>query len=36
MSYQKQNFTSGQILRASALNHIEDGIVAAEEAAGGG
>ena len=30
MSYQKQNFVSGQKLMASALNHIEDGIVAVE------
>lgn len=34
MSYQKQNFVSGQKLMASALNHIENGIVAVEETAG--
>lgn len=27
MAYTKQNFTSGQILTASQMNHIEDGIV---------
>lgn len=26
MSYEKQNFTSGQVLTAAALNHMEDGI----------
>lgn len=26
MSYQKQNFTDGQVLAASQLNHIEDGL----------
>lgn len=25
-SYEKQNFVSGQILKAEHLNHIEDGI----------
>lgn len=25
MSYEKQNFVSGQILTAAQLNHIEDG-----------
>lgn len=28
MSYEKQNFTNGQVLTAEALNHIEDGISA--------
>lgn len=28
MSYEKQNFTDGQVLTAEQLNHIEDGIVA--------
>ena len=32
MAYEKQNFQSGQILEASQLNHIEDGIVANETA----
>lgn len=27
MSYQKQNFANGEVLSASQLNHIEDGIV---------
>lgn len=27
MSYQKQNFANGEVLTASQLNHIEDGIV---------
>lgn len=27
MSYQKQNFSNGEVLTASQLNHIEDGIV---------
>lgn len=27
MSYQKQNFANGEVLPASQLNHIEDGIV---------
>lgn len=26
MSYKKQNFTDGQVLKAEHLNHIEDGI----------
>lgn len=30
MSYQKQNFANGEVLNASHLNHIEDGIVALE------
>lgn len=29
MSYEKQNFVSGQILKADHLNYMEDGIVAA-------
>lgn len=33
LSYEKQNFVSGQVLKASQLNHMEDGIAAAEEAA---
>lgn len=28
MSYQKQNFANGEVLTASQLNHMEDGIVA--------
>lgn len=32
MSYNKQNFTDGQVLNASHLNHIEDGIEANEKA----
>ena len=35
MSYEKQNFTDGQTLTAAHLNHIEDGIAAAESASGG-
>lgn len=35
MSYQKQNFANGEVLTASQLNHIEDGIVAAEQTGGG-
>ena len=35
MSYEKQNFTDGQTLTAAHLNHIEDGIAAAENASGG-
>ena len=31
MSYEKQNFESGQILTAAQLNHMEEGIVAATE-----
>ena len=34
MSYTKQNFTDGQVLTAEQMNHIEDGIAAAESAAG--
>ena len=30
MSYQKQNFANGEVLTASQMNHIEDGIVALE------
>ena len=30
MAYEKQNFTPKQILKASELNHIEDGIVDVE------
>ena len=33
MSYQKQNFANGEVLTASQLNHIEDGIVDVESAA---
>lgn len=33
MSYQKQNFADGEVLSASQLNHIEDGIVDVESAA---
>lgn len=33
MSYKKQNFIDGQVLTAAQLNHIEDGVVAAEKAA---
>lgn len=32
MSYEKQNFVSGQILKAEHLNHMEDGIEANEQA----
>lgn len=32
MSYQKQNFANGEVLSASQLNHIEDGIVDVESA----
>lgn len=32
MSYQKQNFANGEVLSASQLNHIEDGIVDLESA----
>lgn len=32
MSYVKQNFVDGQVLTASQLDHMEDGIVAAENA----
>lgn len=31
MSYQKQNFANGEVLSASQLNHIEDGIVDEEQ-----
>ena len=34
MSYTKQNFTDGQVLTAAQMNHIEDGIAAAQSAAG--
>lgn len=34
MSYMKQNFVDGQVLTAAQMNHIEDGIAAAESAAG--
>lgn len=34
MSYQKQNFVKGQTLTHEHLNHIEDGIVANENASG--
>lgn len=34
MSYTKQNFTDGQVLTAAQMNHIEDGIAAAQNAAG--
>ena len=33
MSYQKQNFANGEVLTASQLNHIEDGIVDVESVA---
>lgn len=33
MSYQKQNFANGEVLSASQLNHIEDGIANVESAA---
>lgn len=33
MSYQKQNFANGEVLTASQLNHIEDGIAEVESAA---
>ena len=33
MSYQKQNFANGEVLTASQLNHIEDGIVDVESSA---
>ena len=35
MAYKKQNFTDGQVLTAAQLNHIEDGIVAMENATKG-
>ena len=35
MSYEKQNFADGQTLTAAHLNHMEDGIAAAESASGG-
>lgn len=31
MSYEKQNFADGQVLKADHLNHIEEGISAVEE-----
>lgn len=31
MSYQKQNFANGEVLTASQLNHMEDGIAKANE-----
>lgn len=31
MSYVKQEFTDGQVLKAEHLNHIEEGIYTAEE-----
>ena len=31
MSYQKQNFSDGQVLQAEHLNHIEEGIAAVEK-----
>lgn len=31
MAYEKQDFASGNVLHASELNHIEDGIVTLEE-----
>ena len=36
MSYEKQNFSPGQVLTAAHMNHIEDGIVAVEEAISSG
>ena len=30
MAYEKQNFTNGEVLDASQLNHIENGIVELE------
>lgn len=30
MAYNKQNFINGNVLKASELNHIEEGIVALE------
>lgn len=33
MSYQKQNFANGEVLSASQLNHIEDGIYDVESTA---
>lgn len=33
MSYQKQNFANGEVLSASQLNHIEDGIADLESVA---
>ena len=33
MSYQKQNFANGEVLSASQLNHIEDGIAEVESTA---
>ena len=35
MSYIKQNFVDGQVLMASHLNHIEEGIVSLGESGGG-
>lgn len=34
MSYEKQNFVDGQVLKAEHLNHIEAGIEAVEESVG--
>lgn len=34
MSYNKQNFTDGQVLKASHLNHIEEGIYSKVRGAG--
>lgn len=31
MSYTKQNFSAGQILKAEHLNHIEEGIAKVEQ-----
>ena len=33
MAYEKQNFTDGQVLTAEQLNHMEEGIAKAHEAA---
>ena len=35
MSYEKQNFVKGQVLKADHLNHMEDGIAAAATGAQG-
>ena len=34
MSYQKQNFANGEVLTASQMNHIEDGIADLESNSG--
>lgn len=34
MSYEKQDFTDNTVLTAAQLNHMEEGIAAAEELAG--